>query len=211
MHRLIRSLLCTLASLLIAAPLLSAQNASAPNDGVSLGDAARAQQARKARPSPNAKVYDNENLPKGGNLSTTTGDYAGVAAPAPAPASTRASSTARTGAAAPADKDTKTSEEAAKAQADEFRQKVDEAKKNIAQLEREIDVIQREERLRAAAFYGDIGGKVRPENMAKAQADTIKYNETLATKQAELDAAKTGLEQLREDIRKAGLPSSVGD
>ena len=211
MHRPMKSLLCTLAALFLAAPLVLSRNANAQNE-VSLGDAARAQRAKKAHTSPNAKVYDNENLPRSGAISTTTGDYAGVAPP-PASKNSSASASISTGASTTAakDKDGKdvSPDEAAKARADEFRQKVDEAKKNIAQLAREIDVMQRENRLKAAAYYGDAGTKLR--DGAKYQAEDQKQQETLNVKQAELDAAKAALEQLRDDIRKAGLPSSIGE
>ena len=195
------------AALLIAVPLVCAQNE------VSLGDAARAARARKGSPSPNAKVYDNENLPKGGNISTTTGDYAGIAPPPPSKSSAKAASKSGgdTSASAAKAKDgtDKSPEEAAQAQADDFRGKVDDAKKNIAQLEREIDVMNRENRLKAAAYYGDAGTKLR--DGEKYQAAEQKQAADLQAKQQELDAAKAALDQLRDDIRKAGLPSSIGE
>jgi len=204
-----KPLLCTLAALLIAAPAC----AQSSNQGMSLADAARAAQARKSRPSPNAKVYDNDNLPRGGGLSTTTGDYAGIAPTPPAKGSAAAKASASAGTTATAGKDAAAKEQspddAMKAQADEFRGKVEEAKKNIAQLEREVDVMQRENRLKAAAYYGDAGTKLR--DGAKYQADDQKQQETLKAKQAELDVAKAALDQLRDDIRKANLPSSIGE
>ena len=204
---------CTSVVLLGAALLVATPLACAQNDGVSLGDAARAQQAKRGNPSPNAKVYDNENLPKGGAISTTTGDYGGIAAAPAAKSSSTAAAKTSTSSSATAGKDKDAKEqspdEAAKAQADEFAQKVADAKKNIAQLEREVDVMQRENRLKAAAFYGDAGTRLR--DGAKYQAEDQKQQETLTAKQGELDAAKAALEQIRDDIRKAGLPSSIGE
>jgi hypothetical protein len=194
-------------ALLFAAPWLCAQD-----QGVSLGDAARAQQARKGTPSPNAKVYDNENLPKSGNISTTTGDYAGVAAPAASKTSSTSAktgdATARGGAGDKGAKD-KSAEEAAKEQADEFQKKVDEAKKTIADAEHEIDILQREQRLQAAAYYGDAAARLQ--NRANWEADVKKQQEALKAKQDQLEAAKAALDQLRDDIRKAGLPASLGE
>jgi hypothetical protein len=190
--------------LVFAAVLVAATLACAQGE-VSLGDAARKARQNQTQPSPNAKVYDNDNLPKSGNLSTTTGDYAGVAGSA---GSARTSSaTGDTGTAA-AGKDG-ASDADKKKQEDAFRQKVVEAKKNIDQLSRELDVMQREQRLRAAAYYGDAGTKLRGAN--QYAEDDKKYQETLQAKQTELDAAKAALEQLRDDIRKAGLSSSVGE
>src|SRR2546423_1692262 len=183
-----KRLLLVMFALLIAAPSVCAQD-----QGVSLGDAARTQQAKKGHPSPNAKVYDNENLPKGGNISTTTGSgYTSTTTTATN--STNAfesgSTSARSSGAKSKDSKEPSAEEAAKEQEAEFRQKVDEAKKNIAQLERELDVLEREERLRVAVFYGDAGNRMRPENMQKNQTDTNKHNETLKAKQAELATSK---------------------
>lgn len=191
--------------------------AAAQDAGVSLGDAARMQRQKKSQPSPNAKVYDNENLPKSGAISTTTGDYGGVAAAPSRSSSSSASASAgaASGTTAAAGKDAKTAdktaEEASKEQEAEFRTKVAEAKKNIDQLSRELDVMQREQRLRAAAFYGDAGVRARPENQAKFLGDEKQYQDTLKSKQSELDTAKQGLDQLRDNIRKAGLPSTIGE
>jgi len=213
MERPMKSLLCTPAILLGVALLIAAPLACAQNDGVSLGDAARAQKAKRGNPSPNAKVYDNDNLPKGGAISTTTGDYGGIAAAPASKSSSTAATTASTSTAASTakGKDSKeqTPDEATKAQTDEFAQKVADAKKNITQLEREVDVMQRENRLKAAAFYGDAGTKLR--DGARYQADDQKQQETLKAKQDELAAAKAALDQIRDDIRKAGLPSSIGE
>jgi hypothetical protein len=190
--------------LVFAAVLVAATLACAQGE-VSLGDAARKARQNQGQASPNAKVYDNDNLPKSGNLSTTTGDYAGIATSAGSARSssaTGATGTAAAGKEGGSDADKKKQE-------DEFRQKVGEVKKNIDQLSRELDVMQREQRLRAAAYYGDAGTKLRGAN--QYAEDDKKYQETLQAKQTELDAAKAALEQLRDDIRKAGLSSSVGE
>lgn len=189
--------------LLMALVMLGVGLAAAQNDGVSLGEAARAQRQKKGQASPNGKVYDNENLPKSGSLSTSTGAGYGSAAE-----SASASGAAATAAKA---KNGKTPDEEAKAQENEFRQKVGEAKKKIADVEHELDIMQREARLRAAAYYGDAGAKARPENQAKYLSDEKKYQDDLKAKQDELAATKQALEDLRDQIRKAGLPSSIGE
>ncbi|HTK94113.1 MAG TPA: hypothetical protein VL382_00630 [Terriglobales bacterium] len=180
--------------------------ACAQDQGVSLGDAARnARQGKSTAASPNAKVYDNDNLPRNATLSTTSGDFGGIA-PSKDDKDSKDAKAGKPGA-----KDAKTPDEAAQAQADDFKSKVADAKKNIEQLTREIDVMQREQRLRSAAFYGDAGNKVRPENMAKYQADTQQYNDDLKAKQDALSQAKQDLDNLREQIRQAGLPASLGE
>lgn len=176
---------------------------------VSLGDAARAQRQKKHAASPNARVYDNENLPKGGALSTTTGGLE-VASSSASEARTSSSSSSGVSASASASAagSAEEKEEQKKAE-DEWRQKIADAKKNISQLERELDVLQRENRLRAAAFYGDAGTRLR--DSAKFEGDDKKYQADIQTKQTELAAAKQALDQMRDDIRKAGLPSSLGE
>src|SRR3954471_7204555 len=83
-ERPMKRLLLGFSAMLLAATLACAQE-------VSLGDAARAAREKKGGTAPNGEGYDNENLPRGGNLSTTSGDFAGVAAP---PASKSKSSSA---------------------------------------------------------------------------------------------------------------------
>src|SRR4051794_35837832 len=155
-ERPMKRLLLVFSAVLLAATLACAQE-------VSLGDAARVARGKKAGTSPNGKVYDNDNLPRGGNISTTSGDYAGVAAPPASKSKANSVTTASNATAASAtakDKDSKSAEEDAKEQADDFRQKVADAKKNIASLEHEIDIMNRENRLKAAAYYGDAGTKL---------------------------------------------------
>lgn len=73
---------------------------------------------------------------------------------------------------------------------------------------RELDVLQREYQLRAAAFYADAGNRLR--NQAVWDQEDAKYKEQIADKQKELDTAKQKLDDMQEDARKAGMPSSVG-
>ncbi len=176
------------------------QSQNAPDQGVSLGDAARAIRAQKTPPSPNAKVYTNDNLPTAGSISTTTGDFGGIAPP---PAD-------KSGKPAAKDKD-KSAEDANAKLAEDYKGKVADLKKQIDGLKHDIDIMQREDKLRQAAFYGDAGLQARPENQQKYQEQTKKYQDDLKAKQDQLDAANQQLEQLREEIRKAGLPSSVGE
>ena len=187
------------AAVLLTAVFAGAQSQSSNDTGVSLGDAARAARAQKTPPSPNGKVFTNDNIPTTGSISTTTGNYAGVTPPAPAKPGAK-------DAAAP-----KSDDEAKAKMADEYKQKVADVKKQISQLTSEIDLMQREDKLRQAAFYGDAGAKARPENQQKYQEATKKYQDDLKTKKDALDAANQQLEQLREEIRRNNLPTSLGE
>ena len=72
---------------------------------------------------------------------------------------------------------------------------------------REMDVMQREYRLRAAAFYADAGNRLR--NAGSWDKEDAQYKQHLAEKQKTLDTAKEDLQDLKERARKAGVPSSM--
>jgi hypothetical protein len=72
-------------------------------------------------------------------------------------------------------------------------------------LTREVDVTQREYRLRAAAFYADAGNRLR--NQGSWDKEDAQYKQDLAKKQKALDDAKKAVDDLKEKARKAGVPS----
>ncbi len=91
----------------------------------------------------------------------------------------------------------------------EWRTRFADQKKSIALMERELDVLQREYRLRAAAYYADAGNALRnPREWADAERD---YRAQIATKQKQLEDAKQKLEDMKDEAHKAGLPSSVAE
>jgi len=68
-------------------------------------------------------------------------------------------------------------------------------------------VEQREYQLRAAAMYADAGNRLRNSgNWDKEDAD---YKQKIAEKKKAADAAKQELDDMQENARKAGVPSSV--
>ena len=84
----------------------------------------------------------------------------------------------------------------------EWQGKIDAQKNEISLAERELDVMQRENKLRAASYYGDAGNRLRDEK--KFAEDDRKYQSDVAAKQKAIDDAKTKLEQTKEEARKAG-------
>src|SRR2546421_412190 len=74
-------------------------------------------------------------------------------------------------------------------------------------LEREMDVMQREYRLRAAAFYADAGNRLR--NAGSWDKEDAQYKQQLAEKQKSVNTAKEELQDMKERARKAGVPSSM--
>ncbi|HKD03466.1 MAG TPA: hypothetical protein VKB77_13595, partial [Terriglobales bacterium] len=155
------------AGLILAALLSPVAFAQSPD---SLGDYARA--TRKTKKST-AKTFDNDNLPKSDTLSVV----------GPAPASNdeasrdksaddeqspggKAKSEAKSGEPAdnPASKpvaDPNDEQAARQKMHEEWRNKISAQKDKIDLLTRELDVLQREYRLRAAAFYSDAGNRLR--------------------------------------------------
>lgn len=66
--------------------------------------------------------------------------------------------------------------------------------------------MQREYRLRAAAYYADAGNSLRdPKQWAE---EDRKYQDDLKTKQDTLADAKQKLSDLQDQGRKAGMPSA---
>ena len=151
----------------------------------SLGELARKQRQLK-RPST-ARVITND-------------DIAMAAAPAPVVAAEAKSDKS--------DKDK--SDAAAVPSADDkaklaasFKAKADEQKKNIAQLEREFDVAQREYRVKVAVYYADVGNNLR--DGKKWLEEDRKQRAELDDKQKALAAAKQKLDDIQEQARAAGV------
>lgn len=202
----------------LCGPQLRAQ--SAP-----LGDYARQARKHKDQQAPTAKVFDNDNLPKDDKLSVV-GQAPAEAADATPPANPDAAPAASADAAASAQPatpaagqgDAAKSAAADKKPADdataqkqktfkEWQQKIQAQQDQVDLMTREIDVANREYRLRAAAFYADAGNRLR--NASAWDKEDAQYKDQLAEKQKKLEDAKQQLEELREQARKAGVPSSM--
>jgi hypothetical protein len=182
----------------------------------SLGDYAR--QVRKdPGTASKPKVFDNDNLPREDKLSivgqkppTDTAD----AEPRTDNPTTPGEAKAATGDSKP-EAQVKAASETAQATDDAARQaavkqwgdKLTAQKDQIDLLARELDVLQREYQVRAAAMYADVGNRLR--NSADWDKQDAQYKQQIADKQKALDDAKQKLDDMQEDARKAGVPSSV--
>jgi hypothetical protein len=189
-------------------PQPSTSQTSVP--GSSLGDYAR--QIRKDPGTKAApKVFDNDNLPKDDKLSvvghpdtsagnTTSDSASGDANPATAAKGSADQKTS--GAQAPPE------DEAAKAAAaKQWSDKLATQKDQIDLLGRELDVLQREYQIRAAAMYADAGNRLR--NSADWDKQDAQYKQQIADKQKAVDEAKQKLDDEQEEARKAGVPAAV--
>lgn len=167
----------------------------APAAAQSLGEYARQQRAKKPPTPADVKEYTNDNLPTSGALSTVSQTSA-------APASASAGSS-------------KADDDSAKArskQEAEWRAKFTEQKNVIARLQRELDVAQRENSSRQAQTQTnsqDLGARLR--NPVLWAAENKKYQDEVDGKKKELEEAKQKLEDMKDDLRKAGLPNTWAD
>jgi hypothetical protein len=169
-----------------------AQNSTATTDQSSLADYARKVRkdtGSKAKP----KVYDNDNLPTGDKLSV-------VGAPA--------TTDAQNSAAKPGDEDQAKDDQAKKEQEwKSWQDKMTSQKGEIDLASRELDVLQKEYQLRAAAMYADAGNRLR--NSGDWDKQDADYKQKIADKQKAVDDAKQKLDDMQEQARKDGVPTSV--
>lgn len=165
----------------------------------SLGEVAREQRAKKPAPSPGGKVYTNDTIASGASVS----DSGSSASSQPAPAADSAAASGGPSASA-----SSAAEDRTKAEAD-WKAKFAEQRKVIAGLEKELDVLKRENKLRAASFYGDAGTRLRDEK--KYAEDDRKYKANIEAKEQEVAAAKQKFSDMQEEARKAGMSSRVSD
>ncbi len=168
-----------------------------------LGDYAREARKERAQKAPAAKHFDNDNLPKTEHLSVV-----GQAEAKPADTSSTDSEAKPDESAQSADaKQPKPKKDDAASDKDqEWKKKITDQKDQIDLLSRELDVMDREYRMRAAAFYADAGNRLR--NQADWDKQDAQYILQVADKQKALDDAKQKLEDMQERARKAGVPSA---
>jgi hypothetical protein len=166
-----------------------------------LGDYARQvrKEKEKEKPVPAARSFDNDNLPRNESLS--------IVGAAPEQSADQSSQgQAADSQAGDEDKSAEASNAAKEKANDEWKDKIAAQKQQIDLLSRDLDVTQREYRLRAAAFYADAGNRLR--NQGTWDKEDANYKQQIAQKQKALDDAKKALDDMQEQARKAGVPSS---
>lgn len=158
----------------------------------SLGDYARAVRNNKEKDKtdavPASRRFDNDNLPTGAGLS--------VVGPPP---ESEAKSTASTDDPAV---------ERQKA-ANEWNKKIDEQKTKLDSLSHDLDIAQREYRLRAAEMYSDPANRLH--NPAQWQSDDAKFKADIDAKQKAADDARQQYDTLQEQAHKAGIAPESSD
>lgn len=173
-----------------------AQSAGQQQSDASVADLARRTQQQNAK-TPPRRSFTNDDLPHSGVV-----NVAGEPTPAPA-----ANERPRPAAASKDEAKGENSTADQKKAGDEWEKKMADQKKQIADLEHEIDLMQREYQLRVAQLYWDAGNRLRDDK--KWTEDEQKYKDTLAEKTDKLQAAREKLEQTQDEARKAGVPNKA--
>ena len=168
----------------------------------SLGDYARNVRKEKGQKAPTApKQFDNDNLPKTDHLSV-------VGTPEPEAKPNDEADEGAADAAAKPNRAAAPAKEGDRAKQNrEWQQKIKDQKAKVDLLSRELDVMQREYKLRAATFYADAGNRLR--NQADWDKEDANYKQKIADKEAAVTEAKDKLNDLQEQARKAGVPSGM--
>ncbi len=166
---------------------------------VSLGDYAKKQRTAQKPASPTTKVWTNEDLPTSTTISDTGSDQ--KASNGKAAAKDEAKD-------APKDAGSLSPEERAKQEAD-WKKKIADQKAKVASIQHDLDIMDREYKLRAIAWYTTTSKALLDQKNWSDQEK--KYQEDKAAKEKDLTDAKDQLEKMRDDIRKAGFASSLGE
>ncbi len=168
----------------------------------SLGAYARSQRKDKAH---SAKKYDNDNLPLNDSISVV-GDKNADGTPAASADSQNAEAQTAATQDKPKVMPGQTQEQRQQVY-DKWQEKINLQQQQVDSIAHELDLNQREYRLRAAAFYADAGNRLR--NEADWDKEDADYKQKIADQQKTLDEAKQKLNDLQEEARKSGVPESV--
>jgi hypothetical protein len=101
------------------------------------------------------------------------------------------------------EKEKKDVSEKSKENNDKLATQIKDEKDEISRLQRELDISEREQRLRAAAYYADAGTQLR--DQGKFAEDSRKQQEEVDSKKQALAAAQQKLDDMQEQARKSGL------
>ena len=169
----------------------------------SLGDYARAVRKNKADSGSTGRQYDNDNLPTGQPLSVVGPPPAADADAVPEAGDAKSKPSEKTASADPA-----AAAERHKAE-EEWKKKLEAQQEKLDSLNRDLDVQQREYRLRIATQYNSQG--TRLQNAAQWTKEDEQYRNDAEAKQKAIDAARQELDEIQEQARKAGVAEKTKD
>jgi hypothetical protein len=164
----------------------------------SLGDYARAVRKDKAELSSTSRHYDNDNLPTNQPLSVVGPPPAADAKAAPEAEDAKSKSSEKTATANPA----AAVAERQKAE-EEWKKKLDAQKEKVDSLNHDLDLQQREYRLRVATQYDSQGNRIQ--NAGQWGKEDAQYRNDSEAKQKAIEAAQQELNDLQEQAHKAGI------
>jgi hypothetical protein len=172
----------------------------------SLGDYARAARKNKdkAEPSSTSRHYDNDNLPANQPLSVVGPPSAADANAAPEEEDAKSKSSENVAPVNPSAADA----ERQKTE-DEWKKKLDAQKEKVDSLNHDLDLQQREYRLRVATQYDSQGNRIQ--NAGQWGKEDAQYRNDAEAKQKALEAAQQELNDLQDQAHKAGVAEKEKD
>lgn len=173
---------------LLALPICGFAN----TDEQSLGDVARKARAQKQSQAKATRVFDNDNIPKEGGISTVTMAGPSSTEKGKEPASKEAKGKG--------DKEKKTSADEEK----EWREKFAKLREELGYQERNLDVLQRELNLSQIQNYSDPNVAMREEYQ---RTEINKKTQDIEDQKQKVDKLKKALADLEEELHRKGLPS----
>jgi hypothetical protein len=169
----------------------------------SLGDYARAVRKNKPDSGSTGRQYDNDNLPTSQPLSVVGPPPAADADAVPEAGDAKSKPSEKTASADPA-----AAAERQKAE-EEWKKKLEAQQEKLDSLNRDLDVQQREYRLRVATQYNS--ESTRLQNAAQWTKEDEKFRGDAEAKQKAIDAARQELDEIQEQARKAGVVEKAKD
>jgi hypothetical protein len=162
----------------------------------SLGDYARAVRKDKAEPSSTSRHYDNDNLPTSQPLSVVGPPPTADTNAAPEAEDAKPKSSEKAAAANPADAERQKA-------AEDWKTKIDEQQKKLDSLNHDLDLAQREYRLRVATQYDSEGNRIQ--NAGQWGKEDAQYRTDTEAKQKAIEAAQQELNDVQDQAHKAGI------
>jgi hypothetical protein len=162
----------------------------------SLGDYARAVRKDKAEPSSTSRHYDNDNLPTSQPLSVVGPPPTADTNAAPEAEDAKPKSSEKAAAANPADAERQKA-------AEDWKTKIDEQQKKLDSLNHDLDLAQREYRLRVATQYDSEGNRIQ--NAGQWGKEDAQYRTDTEAKQKAIEAAQQELNDTQDQAHKAGI------
>ena len=179
--------------------VISAQQPTSGQQGTDpVADAARKAREQKKTEAKPKKVYTNEDL---GGGTAASAPAAGPAATPPAGAGTPATETQEGSTAAASGETTGTTNAPGKNHEASWRKKFSDTRGQLAQAEKELDILQREAQKAQVQYYSD---PTKAMNEQYSRKDVNEKDTKIAAKKQEIDQLKQKLSDMEDELRRSG-------